>query len=121
METVWVSGNASDVAYPKRGEVWWVACDPAVGGEIKKTRPAVIISNNASNKYLNRVQAVPLTSRVDKLYPAECYIQLGDVKSKAIASQVVTASKQRLKSKLTTLKPAQLAELEAALRIQLGL
>ena len=33
----------------KRGEVWWVNFDPSLGGEIKKTRPAVILSNDISN------------------------------------------------------------------------
>lgn len=45
----------------RRGEVWWVNFEPTVGGEIRKQRPAVIISNHAANKYLNRVQVVPLT------------------------------------------------------------
>ncbi|MBZ5621889.1 MAG: type II toxin-antitoxin system PemK/MazF family toxin [Acidobacteriia bacterium] len=33
-----------------RGEVWWVNFDPSLGGEIQKTRPAVIVSNDASNR-----------------------------------------------------------------------
>ncbi len=58
----------------KRGEVWWVNFDPSTGGEIKKTRPAIILSNDISNKYLNRVQVVPLTSSTDRLYPSEAYV-----------------------------------------------
>ena len=58
----------------KRGEVWWINFDPAVGGEVRKVRPAIISSNNASNASLNRVQVAPITSSIDNLYPSEAYI-----------------------------------------------
>ena len=52
---------------PRRGEVWWVSFDPSVGGEVRKTRPAVIISNDAANRRMNRIQVVPVTSNVERV------------------------------------------------------
>jgi mRNA interferase MazF len=66
----------------KRGEVWWVSFDPSVGGEIQKKRPAVIVSNDASNKYLNRIEVVPFTSSVGRLYPREAYVTLNGKQNK---------------------------------------
>jgi mRNA interferase MazF len=109
------------MAEPKRGEIWWVAFDPSIGGEIKKTRPAVVVSNNAANRFLNRVQVVPITSSVEKLYPAEAYITVDKKQSKAMADQLTTAAIERLRSKMGTLNPADMLAVERAIRIQLGL
>ena len=105
----------------KRGEVWWINFDPSVGGEIRKTRPAVIISNNAANEHLNRVQVVPLTSSVDRVYPSEALVNIRGKQSKAMADQLTTVSKLRLHDREAILTAADMRRVERAVRVQLGL
>ena len=107
--------------HPRRGEVWWVSFDPSLGGEIQKTRSAIILSNNAANVALDRVIVVPITSQVSKVYPGEALVMLNGQQRKAMADQIATTSKQRLKSKLGTLSGTDMTAVENVVLLQTGI
>ncbi len=105
----------------KRAEVWWVNFDPSVGGEIRKQRPAVIVSNDAANHFLNRVQVVPRTGSTAKLYPSEAYVTFRGKSAKAMADQLTTVSKKRLINKAGSLSASDMQDVVRAISIQLDI
>jgi mRNA interferase MazF len=105
----------------KRGEVWWVDFESATGSEIQKTRPAVIVSRDAANRTMGRVVVVPLTSNTSRVYLAETLVTVRGVQSKAMADQIMTADKSRLKNFIGTLDSDDMANVEDAIRLHLDL
>ena len=105
----------------KRGEVWWVEFDPAVGSEVRKTRPAVIMSNDAANRNLSRVVVVPITRNTDRLYPGEARLTVVGQEAKAMTDQIMAADKLRLKNQLGVLTKEDISAVEIAIRTQLGM
>ena len=105
----------------KRGEVWWVRFGPAVGGEIRKRRPAVVMTNDIAISHLNRVQVVPLTTNVSRVYPGETIVVVNDRPHKAMADQLTTVSKERIADFFGKLSDSDIESLDTIVRFHLGL
>jgi len=55
--------------FPKKGEIYLVSLEPVIGSEIGKSRPALILSNDANNEHADTVTVLPITSKTVKIYP----------------------------------------------------
>ena len=106
---------------PRRGDVFWVNLDPVVGTEIRKTRPAVVVSNDSCNRFGTRVVVLPITGNVDSLYPGEAMIDVKGRPGRALGDQIRSIDKRRLKARVSTLSADEMARIDEALAITLGL
>ena len=95
--------------------------DPSVGSEIRKTRPAVIVSNDSANRNLARVIVVPITTNTSRQYPGEALISVAGKPGKAMADQIMAADKARLKTLLGLLSKEDMLRVEDAIQVQLGM
>ncbi|MBK5299374.1 MAG: type II toxin-antitoxin system PemK/MazF family toxin [Vicinamibacteria bacterium] len=106
---------------PRRGDVYWVNLDPVVGTEIKKTRPAVVVSNDSCNRFSTRVVVLPITSNVHSLYPGEALVDVKGKPGRALGDQIRSVDKAGLKSRAATLTADEMARIDEALAITLAL
>jgi len=110
----------------RRGDVVIVRLDPTEGSEIRKTRPAVLLSNNAACRADAVVQVVPLTATPERpLRPYEALVLPGSSglaqPSRAVANQLRTVARTRILDRLGKLLPDEVQAVEHAVMIQLGL
>lgn len=107
--------------FPKRGDIYWVHLDPTIGSEITKTRPCVIISNDAGNQVSSRVIVAPITSSVKRIFTFEVPIEINDKPGKILLDQIRTINKVRLGNKIGACDADTMDAIEDALKIVLAL
>lgn len=113
------------VAYPRRGEIWLVNLNPTIGSEIRKTRPALIISNDINNEYAGTITVLPISDRGNKVYPFEVAVSSESAAltkpSKIKCQQIRTIDKSRLAKFLGDIDKDLFPQIEEALKIHLGM
>ena len=109
----------------KKGDLFWANLDPAIGSEISKRRPVLIVSNDLNNHYAETITVLPVTTSIEKVYPFEILINAGEGNiqetSKIKANQIRTIDKKRLVQKIGTISKAKLKEAEKAILIHLDI
>jgi mRNA interferase MazF len=114
----------------RRGEIVTVNLDPARGAEASKTRPAVVVSNDAASATATRlrrgvVTVVPVTSSIERVYPFQVFLpasQTGLARdSKAQAEQIRSVAVERIGKRIGQLPVTLVNELDHAIRIHLSL
>ena len=109
----------------RRGEIYLVNFDPTIGSEAKKTRPAVVVSNDLNNAHSPIVSISPITSNVTRVYSFEVEVPIGTpglkVRSKIMVNQTRVVDKIRLIKKLGQLPTQVMADVGQALKLHYDL
>jgi mRNA interferase MazF len=119
--------SSKEARYPRRGEIYLTALDPTVGREIQKTRPALVVQNDVSNRLSGLTLIAPITSTVrfplnpvHVLLPADARTGLS-VTSVALFNQIRAVDRVRLIQRLGRIDSAMLELVDEAIRISFGL
>lgn len=120
-------GTRRSEDYPRRGEIYLTALDPALGHEIKKTRPTLVIQNDVTNQYSQTTIVAAITSKVSTPpYPNEAVIQPSDASGLQVVStvrldQLRTIDRQRLLTRLGKADAATMRAVNLAIKASLQL
>ena len=119
-------GERKGVTRPKRGEVYLVSFDPTVGSEIRKTRPALVLQNDISNRFSPITIVAAISSKFrDPPYPTDVLLRPPegglDLPSAVLLNQIRSIDKRRLLRHLGVARPTTMERVDRALSISLGL
>lgn len=107
--------------FPRRGEIYWVDLEPAIGGETKKIRPCLIVSNDTGNEVSLIVMVAPITKKVKNIYPFEVKTVLNGKPAKIMLNQCKALDKSRLKDKIGIADSKTMQAAEEAIKLVFGL
>ncbi len=110
----------------KRGELWFANLGPTLASGTARRRPVLVVSTDANNRASATITILPVTSKVERVYPFEVALTKGagglSRPSKVQAQQVRTISRERISGKrIGALTPADMVRMNAALRLHLSL
>jgi mRNA interferase MazF len=116
---------ARRIDYPRRGEIWLVNFDPAMGSEIRKTRPALVIQNDIGNNLSDITIVAAITSTLKRGYPFQVYLPAGEgglsVESVVALNQIRSIDRARLVHRLGEVSIATMKAVDRAIVVSLGL
>ena len=101
---------------PHRGEIWWASLDPAIGSEIKKTRPCIVLTNNILNQRRRTIVVVPLSSSARPAAPVTVRVQCEGRPAVAVIDQIRAIARERFLRRIELLSTAHLEAVEDAVR-----
>ncbi len=109
----------------RRGEIYLIDFEPSVGAEIRKKRPALIISCDEANKHLKTIMVIPFSSKTERVYPFEVLVEKEDsgleANSQLKIPQMRAVDKARLKKYIGTISNDILARVEKAIKLHLAM
>lgn len=110
-----------NLATVKRGDIYYVAGAVTTGSEQSGDRPAVVVSNNAGNKYAPIVEVVYLTTRKKTDLPTHAFVGSAERPSIAMCEQIVTVCKSRLERYIGRITEEEMRGIDKALQRSLGI
>jgi len=106
----------------KRGDIYWVNLDPTIGAEIKKTRPALIVSNDVACEVARILLIAPITSKkIEIIRPFEVALSIKGKQCKILLNQCRAVDKSRLMGKILSADASTMRLVDEALKIAFGL
>jgi mRNA interferase MazF len=98
----------------RRFDVYLISLDPTIGGEIRKTRPCLVISPDEMNRWIRTVIVAPMTTKGQQ-YPTRVGCDFQGKRRQIVLDQIRTVDKSRLVRRLGSVDESTQAEVLAAL------